>query len=240
MGGDIFAFIVSVSFMLLVFVLFYVALLIQNKKANRFGGIQIGGSQYIDYRLIEKRYREGLKGERKVFAFLKSIIRKDEYLLTNLTLPNKDDVDAEVDCILISRKGIFCIEIKNWVGIVRGSEIDPYWTQARLDRRNIFEKRHNPVKQNEWHCDMVEELLGYKYAVDNIIIFPALKDLKMIISKHTFLLKDFQYCYETLEDNQLSLNEVRDVCNKLSDYVNKSYEMFAESKSLTSFPLIFL
>lgn len=192
-------------------------------KKNKNGGIQIGGNEYIDYSKYKEPYRSGVKGERKAFLFIKNIIRKDEYLLTNVLIPISKDNVSEIDCIVISRKGLFCIEIKNWNGIIKGSEQDYHWYLARFDRKNIFEERYNPVKQNQKHCDILEELFEFKYPVDNIVIFSDLDNLKRIISKHTFRLSDFQYCFNGLEDDQLTKTQVDEVCLKLSSYVKNDY-----------------
>ena len=226
MEKEILTFIILTSVTLLVFISLFVLIRIKLGKDNQMGGIQIGGSEFIDYSLIEKQYREGIKGEKKVFTELKSLLLNDEYLSANVLLPIGESETTEIDCILISRKGIFCIEVKSWTGYINGCERDYYWYQARLDRKNIQERRCNPVKQNIRHCELLEEYLGYKYAVDNIVIFMNQKSLRGVISKHSFLLQDFKYCYDQLESDQLSIDEINEVCLKLSEHAKSEYEIF--------------
>ena len=223
MEKELFYLIIFSAVMTILFVIGFLCLTAFGVEKNKNGGIQIGGDEYVDYSKYQTQYREGIKGERKAFAFIKSIIRKDEYLLTNVLLPISEDNFSEIDCVLISRKGLFCIEIKNWSGIIKGNEQDYHWYLARFDRKNIFEERYNPVKQNQKHCDYLEELFEHKYSVDNIVIFSDLDNLKRIISKHTFRLSDFEYCFKSLEDDQLTKKQVDDICLKLSSYVKNEY-----------------
>ena len=226
MNTEILIFIITAASLCLLFITIFALIIVNFRKDHIEGGIKIGGSEYLDYSVFEKQYKEGIKGEKKVFSELKTLLLKDEYLLTNILLPIGEAETTEIDCILISRKGIFCIEVKNWTGFIKGSERDYYWYQARFDRKNIQEKRCNPIKQNERHCRLLEEFLDYKFAVDNIVIFLNQKSLKRVISKHSFLLEDFAYCYKQLESDQLSIEEINEVCLQLSEHAKSEYEIF--------------
>lgn len=157
-------------------------------------------------------------GEEAVYYCLKPLLADDEYLLPNILLPLKNGYTTEIDSILISRKGIFCIEAKKWVGIVVGSDEDEYWYQ-KYDAPYKRDKQHiNPVKQNQAHCDILKKLLHNKYHIDNIVIFVELKSGRYINSECAFTIKDFKEFYEIL-DNELSPSQVKSICQQLLPYV---------------------
>ena len=72
---------------------------------NDGGGTQIGGSETIPL-LTPENDRAGLWGEKVVNYHLRLLLRKDEYLLANLLLPLRNGHKAEIDCVLITRKGM--------------------------------------------------------------------------------------------------------------------------------------
>ena len=78
------------------------------------GGTQIGGGERIPF-FTPANERAGMWGEKIVNYHLRPLLRQDEYLLANVLLPLKNGHKTEIDCVLISRKGVFCVETKTWV-----------------------------------------------------------------------------------------------------------------------------
>ena len=59
---------------------------------------------------------------------LRPLLREDEYLLANLLLPLRNGHKTEIDCVLISRKGIFSLKQRTGY-YISGNDDDEYWHQ---------------------------------------------------------------------------------------------------------------
>lgn len=171
--------------------------------------------------------RAGELGEKVTFTFLRSLLRDDEYLFTNILLPTRNNKTTEIDSVLVSRKGVFCIEIKRWSGHISGTDEDEYWYQRYDDGRKSKSLR-NPVKQNDNHCDVLEKLFSDKYLVDNIVLFVGLESNRGIYSKYAYTLRQFERYYLDL-DNDLDIEDVSDIAMKLASY-QATYKELEEHK----------
>lgn len=167
----------------------------------------------------------GMWGEEIVSNQLKSLLKRDEYLLTNLLIPLSNGHKTEIDCVLISRKGIFCVETKNWMGHISGNNDDEYWYQE-YDDVSLPTKRHkNPVKQNEAHCEALERILNTTLTVDNAVIFADLEDESGIKSDFAFSVDSFIEFYNGLNDDYIFPNELEPLYRKLLCYVATEKEL---------------
>ena len=178
------------------------------------GGNIVGGNEQ-PHIFMPATDRAGLRGEKLVNYHLRLLLQADEYLLANVLLPLKNGHKTEIDCILISRKGIFCIETKNWVGHIKGNDEDEYWVQTYDDPAMKSRYHKNPVTQNEGHCAMLKRLLNDKYPVDNIVIFADLEDGLGIDSEYAFSISDFKKYYRGLNDDEIYLPDLKFIYQKL-------------------------
>ena len=178
--------------------------------------------------LNEKR---GIQGEIKVNKTLRKLLKYDEYLLTNLLIPLKNGRTTEIDTLLITRKGIFCIETKNWIGHISGNDESEYWTQIFDDPYKLNKHRRNPVIQNEHHCNVLKRKLENKYDVYNIVIFPWFEDRTRLYSKHTYKLTEFVRYYES-RNNVLYSEDILEVVNKLLCYQATEEQMKAHKEQV--------
>ena len=204
------------AFIIVASVFYFVVQIILNKSEGC--GIQIGGFDFIPESITGKE-RKGVKGEKTVNHFLHLLLKRNEYILSNIVVPSPEGTFYEIDSLLISNKGIFCIETKSWRGNISGGNKDKYWIQSYDGRTKILNKIFNPVMQNEIHCEILEELLDFHYPVDNIVIFTKQTNFRCIQSKNVFTLKDFKKCYMQLESNQLSKKQIIEVVDKLCPYI---------------------
>lgn len=100
---------------------------------------------------------KGKFGEKQVSYKLSKLVPEKYILLNDLYIPKKDGSTAQIDHILISHKGIFVIETKNYKGWILGSENNQYWTQVIYKRK---EKLYNPIWQNSMHINVLKDYLG--------------------------------------------------------------------------------
>lgn len=76
--------------------------------------------------------------------------------LNNVYLPYKGKT-SEIDIILITEKGIYVIESKNYSGWIFGSVEQNYWTQS-LNQYTKY-RFYNPIIQNRTHITALSEYL---------------------------------------------------------------------------------
>ena len=188
------------------------------------GGTQVGGTEDVPF-FIPANERAGMQGEKRVNYHLRPLLQKDEYLLANVLLPLKNGFKAEIDCILISRKGIFCVETKNWVGHVRGNDEDEYWVQKYDDPYKRDKEHKNPIKQNEAHCAILERKLNNKYYVENIVIFVELENVFGLDSEHAFTIMQFKEYYRMKNTNIVPETSLATIYQTLMPYVASPEEL---------------
>lgn len=121
---------------------------------------------------------KGMLGERHVKNILSALNPAEYSLLNDLYIPKEHGQTTQVDHLLVSQKGIFVIETKNYKGWITGSEHSQYWTQTNYKRKD---KLYNPIWQNSGHIKALQEYLGDISAdipIYSIIVFGKEATLK--------------------------------------------------------------
>lgn len=79
-------------------------------------------------------------------------------IINNATLPiaNSKTRFSQIDHIIISRKGVFVVETKNFSGRITVNETSEYWWQGFGVRGYKF---YSPIQQNEGHISALKYLL---------------------------------------------------------------------------------
>lgn len=107
------------------------------------------------------------KGNYGEFILYRKIVKSfgKENVYTNVYLDNEKTDYTEIDVIALSEHGIYVFEMKNYSGLIYGSEKDEYWTQVL----NRFSKHkfYNPLRQNYAHTKALERYLDLK--IDDLI-----------------------------------------------------------------------
>lgn len=112
---------------------------------------------------------KGWFGEKFVGLLFKLHLPKHLYqVYHNVTLPTEAG-STQIDHIVVSRFGIFCIETKNMQGWIFGSERQAKWTQVIFKKKTSFQ---NPLRQNYKHTETLRTLLNLpKESVHSVIVF---------------------------------------------------------------------
>ena len=121
---------------------------------------------------------KGSLGEKQVSKLLQSLDPDRFVLLNDLYIPRKNGTTTQIDHVLISDKGLFVIETKNYNGWIFGSQNSKYWTQVIYKRK---EKFYNPIWQNSGHIKELRHFLGDSYnglPMYSIIVFGKQATLK--------------------------------------------------------------
>ena len=112
---------------------------------------------------------KGWLGEKLVTRILRRKLPQESYeVYHNVTLPTEDG-STQVDHIVVSRFGIFCIEAKNMRGWIYGSEKQAKWTQVIYRKKTAFQ---NPLRQNYKHTETLRTLLELPPdSVHSVVVF---------------------------------------------------------------------
>ncbi|MFP7487250.1 nuclease-related domain-containing protein [Priestia filamentosa] len=116
----------------------------------------------------------GLSGENKALKLVKSL-PPDYTVFSNVTLLYEEQ-ESETDLIIVGKKGVFLIEVKNHIGVITGKGDDKRWIQFKETKlggkyANPF---YNPTKQVKTHVFRLSGVLkeaGYPYWIQGIVYF---------------------------------------------------------------------
>ena len=121
---------------------------------------------------------KGAIGEKHIVKELQKLDSTHYFLMNDLYIPKKDGTTSQIDHLVISDKGIFVIETKNYQGWITGTENNQYWTQIIYKRK---EKFFNPIWQNAGHIKAIQEYLGDAVRdcpIHSIIVFGKQAEFK--------------------------------------------------------------
>jgi len=100
----------------------------------------------------------GRIGERFVSKKLHTLDPIHYKVLDDVMLPSSgNSVATQIDHIVVSNYGIFCIETKAYKGWIFGNVYQDQWTQVIYRYKKRF---YNPLRQNFAHMKAIENLLG--------------------------------------------------------------------------------
>lgn len=126
---------------------------------------------------IKKKYSTHHAEELYVSLQLSKSLPRSEYaIISDLLLPNDGPMrTSQIDHLIVSPYGIFCIETKSHKGWISASKARRLFTQ--IIYKNKYPISPNPVEQNIGHIKTVNALLGDKLRapIINIVVFPSAK-----------------------------------------------------------------
>ncbi|MBO7520223.1 MAG: NERD domain-containing protein, partial [Clostridia bacterium] len=106
-------------------------------------------------KILYPKFR-GFMGEFWVKEGLKNL-PKEEYAAINDIMIEQNGNTHQIDHIVISRYGVFVIEMKNYYGLISGDEYKSKWVQRVGKSKRYFQ---NPIHQNYGHIKALEALLN--------------------------------------------------------------------------------
>ena len=218
---------IVVVFILLAIVILLAVLSIHVHNKGDYGdggGTYVGGANNASF-FTSANEKAGVYGEQLVNYHLRPLLRADEYLLANVILSTKYGGKAEVDAVLISRKGIFCIETKKWVGHVYGNDEDEKWVQKYDDPYRADRYHRNPVKQCLNHCYILDRILNGRFEIEGAVIFAELEDGWGISSNCAYTIQSFKNHYREEPESELNPEEIKQIYQKLLKYVATSEQL---------------
>ena len=177
--------------------------------------------EYDDARAKAK----GCYGEYLTYKCLRPFEKRGNKLLFDLRIPKdgnyipKDDNNTtQIDVVMLSPKGIFVFEAKNYSGWIFGRERDQNWTQTLLKRtrQSHKERFYNPIKQNASHVKYLEKILKLKMPIWSVPI------LSIVVFSDKCVLKDITVNSKVKVVNMYQLTSTtEDICKKADDCISE-------------------
>lgn len=120
----------------------------------------------------------GRSGEIFVSGILHNLDPLRYKILNDLMLPSRGNTaTTQIDHIVVSNHGIFCIETKAYKGWIFGSANQEQWKQVIFRYKgNIY----NPLRQNYAHTKAIEDILGARRLKKPIVSLVAFTDADML------------------------------------------------------------
>ena len=134
----------------------------------------------------------GRNGEYLTYRHLRRYEKDGGKFLFNIYIPKGENGTTEIDVLMITRKGLFVFESKNYSGWIFGSEDKPKWYQTLPQGKGKSHKEsfYNPIMQNRTHIKHLKVLLGETIPMHSIITFSDRCTLKKVdvISPDVFVI----------------------------------------------------
>ena len=147
---------------------------------------------------------KGIFGERTVARKLSKLDKNNYKILHDLLLPSINGNFSQIDHVIISRFGIFCIETKAHVGIISGNIHEKEWMQTIYQKQTKF---YNPLWQNNSHVRTIKNIISAQYPKVLIIPIIVFTKAKRVYAQGT-----------------TSLCNTDDLIQKIESYTNIIYD----------------
>lgn len=110
--------------------------------------------------------RAGRLGEKFATGVIREILNDDDVLLTNVEI-SIEEKNTELDNVIISSRGVFIIEVKNYSGELAGDEDDHDWIKNKITPSgNFYQKKvRNPINQVKRQIYILSKYLK-QYGID--------------------------------------------------------------------------
>lgn len=179
------------------------------------------------YIILARQYNilnSGRRGEKLLYKAVKKL-DGGNIIFCNLPVRYKRG-RSEVDALIISRKGIITVEVKNHSGTIQGSWKDEKWLQRKHYKEKTTEQEmDNPLKQMRRQRDIVKSILnaeGENVWIDSILFFSNNNvKLRLNLRETDMVCLGSEELIKTLENyegkTELSRSEMEKIAAVLSD-----------------------
>lgn len=162
---------------------------------------------------LESSKGKGKLGEFVVGSRLKELGPGHD-ILNDLTFVIDGD-STQIDHVVLSTRGVFVIETKNYQGKILGKAHEPQWTQ-RLGRQSF--KFQNPLRQNYRHRKFLAEKCGVKEeAIVSLVVFTGNADFPKGMPEGVFYPKALLKAIRETTDAKLNNAQVHTIKRTLEE-----------------------
>lgn len=137
----------------------------------------------------------------------------DNYKVLNDIMVYSDNKTHQIDHIVVSKYGVYVIEMKNYGGTIKGKEKDDEWIQNIGTKTN---KLKNPIKQNHGHILSLKDVTKEKENIFiPIVCFGNNVELKLDVTSKAVLLKNLNKTVKSYRE--VRIDNIDKVLTKIND-----------------------
>ena len=163
----------------------------------------------------------GIQGEEVITSTLTSL--PDDYMVFNNVALNYNGQLTEIDCIVLSRFGLWVVEVKSYKGVIHGLAANDMWSRIKTSKsgKEYNSEIKNPLKQVERQVQILSNVLyrkGIRITAKGYVVFPVAENVNVDSDK--VFLNIIQLKQMILSKNQAILSQdkvetIRDVLTQL-------------------------
>lgn len=173
------------------------------------------GALLLMFALIRLAWLKGVIGRFLVSLTARLFLNDYTYqLISKVTIPDSDGA-SRIDYVVVSRYGIFVIEVMHMQGLVCGGEDQMMWSQKRGEDEMWFS---NPLHESDSRITMLAAALGLpKHAFFPVIVFVGEGGFKNEMPEQVNRDGSYVYYIRSRSEILLSPSDVQEVARQLSD-----------------------
>ncbi len=167
----------------------------------------------------------GRESEERIDSLLKNAFGEDS-VFSGIYLPyqrSENKKHAEIDHLVLTKNGIYVIEVKSHNGYIRCPD-EKYWWQTYNEKKISF---YNPLRQNKTHSKIVSEILRsegqYNAQIYSVVVFTSRR--VTFSQKYPNVIKENElvsYIKKTGRKNSLSASQIRRIRELIKRTIQKS------------------
>lgn len=184
--------------------------------------------------LVEKINSSSTRDARDIHAqvydaLLKLKENEGGYLYQNVFVSALYGKVVLIDLLYVGKHGIYVFQIDYHSGRIRGGDNLNTWSTDKGNDSSEMDF-YNPFVQNETNLLALEETIGHRELLRNIIIFPN-ADITDVDSRHVYTLKNLNTMFSVLPSSNLDndmVNRLADEIQRFVDHPARSLEQHAQ------------
>ncbi len=207
----------------LILILVIVIILVFYRKNKKYKSSDYYKITKLPYNSVKNDV--GKYGEYLIYIHLKHYESLGAKFLFNVYVPKENGETSEIDVLMISPKGLFVFESKNYSGWIFGKEEQKNWYQTLRRGRYDSQKEvfYNPIMQNKTHLKYLKAFLNVEVPMHSIIVFSERCTLMnvQIKSENINVINRNEVCdvvstvWSQIPDTLLSEEKIEIIYNKL-------------------------
>ena len=178
----------------------------------------------------------GIKGEEQIAFELKNS-HMPMYVLHDLYL-EYEDLSAQIDYLIITRKGIFVIECKNLWGDITVNNNGDFVRSMNLGGKVVKEGIYSPITQNKRHLEIIKKVRGQdKGALTRVFFEKYFYEMyhSIVVLANPKTILNTKYAPKEIKDQVIRADQLIEYIKKVNTKINATPSNDKEMKALAEY-----
>lgn len=156
--------------------------------------------------------------------------KKDYHLLRNVVLPTEDET-TQIDHLLVSRFGVFVVEMKDMTGLLCGPHDQDEWTEEVGEYTKLIP---NPLHQHFRHAKALEEIFGLKpHTIYPVLVLVGDSEFRTEMPENVTSPRGYLPYIKSKQEPLYGNFEVEKIIEKIENYASQTtFENLAGIRNL--------